>query len=494
MADVAIPQGVLDAVRRRYVPAKPSPYLTDPAGWVRDRTHEFMWSKQIETFNALRDHRRVAVKAGHGVGKSWLGGRALAWWIDAHPTGDARGVTTAPSDHQVKGILWRELRTAHKLAGLAGRINLDAHWNIEDQEVAIGRKPADHQTDTRFQGIHERYLLAILDEAGGIPLDLWTAVDTLLTNDDSRLLALGNPDNPSTNFRTICAGAPEDGSSGMSDQGWWVITISVFDSPNFTGEPCPPEVLEKIVGPVWVAERRATWGEESPLWTSKVLGRFPTDATDGVVPYSWVTACRSSALPEISEPRELGFDPARDGEDRAACWLRIGSKAVRYWSWAYTPDPLQLANLVLPIIQDHDVQAVKIDADGLGWGMSGILDQWHLDGKHNATAIPVFGSKAADDEVHFMNKRAEMWWAARERSRLERWDLAELGDDDVAELCAPRYHTNNPRARIQIEKKAELKQRLGRSPDSADALILAFHEEHFEVASGIETMAAQSWR
>lgn len=485
----AIPASVRERIRRHYVPEPPSPWLSDPAGWVRAKTREHLWSKQVELLTALVTHRKVAVKAGHGVGKTMSAARAVCWWVDAHPPGTTRVVTTAPSDYQVKGLLWQEIRTAHSKAALPGHITMDARWTDDGREVGIGRKPPDQDAEDQFQGIHDRYVLAVLDEAGGIPRTIWNGVDTLLTNDDARALAIGNPTNPSSEFADICAGAPEDGSSGMSDLGWYVITISVFDSPNFTDEWIPDEMRPMLTGELWVEERRAKWTETSPLWISRVLGRFPTDATDGVVPYSFVARCREMESDgSQTSPRQLGLDPARDGEDMATAWLRVGNRAVRKWEWPYTPDPLALAELVRNIIVEHEVDVVAIDADGLGWGISGILDKMRQEGEHSARAVPVFGSKHTISPEKFANDRAAIWWAARERSRLGQWDLSALDDDDVAELTACRYFINAT-GRTQIEKKAELKKRIGKSPDSADGLNLAFHEVSYQGASAVSDMA-----
>src|SRR5437763_17091068 len=84
--------------------AQPSPYLNDPVGGVRDRTGEHLWSKQREIARSVVENKRTAVKASHAVGKSFLASRLIAWWIDAHPPGEAFVVSTAPTFAQVRGI------------------------------------------------------------------------------------------------------------------------------------------------------------------------------------------------------------------------------------------------------------------------------------------------------------------------------------------------------------------------------------------------------
>jgi hypothetical protein len=84
-------------------------------------------------------------------------------------------------------------------------------------------------------------------------------------NIDARVVAVGNPDDPASHFATIC----KPGS------GWHVETISAFDTPAYTGEKVPDDLLPLLVSPEWVEERKLRWGVTSPIYQSKVLGEFP---------------------------------------------------------------------------------------------------------------------------------------------------------------------------------------------------------------------------
>jgi hypothetical protein len=181
--------------------------------------------------------------------------RLALWWIDVHPPGEAFVVTTAPTTPQVEAILWRYMGNAHKKGGLPGRITLDAKWYIGNELVAYGRKPADYDPAV-FQGIHARYVLVIIDEAGSVPKSIFDAVDALATNIDARVVAVGNPDDPAFHFATIC----KPGS------GWHVETISAFDTPAYTGEKVLHDLLPLLVSPEWVEERKLRWGVTSPIY------------------------------------------------------------------------------------------------------------------------------------------------------------------------------------------------------------------------------------
>jgi hypothetical protein len=71
------------------------------------------------------------------------------------------------------------------------------------------------------------------------------------------------------------------------------MAISAFDSPNLTGEQVPPEMAAALVGQEWVEEKAREWGEENPVYRSKVLGEFSEDSPNQVVRGSDIATCRT---------------------------------------------------------------------------------------------------------------------------------------------------------------------------------------------------------
>jgi hypothetical protein len=235
-------------------------HRADPVAWIAERLGETVWSAQRLIARAVRDHRRVAVRSAQDVGKSRIASRLACWWIDVHPLGTAFVVITAPSVKQVEAVLFREMRGAHMAGGLPGVMTI-SEWKIDGQLVALGRKPADYDPSA-FQGIHALYVLVIIDEACGVDEALWNAAETLTANEGCRILAIGNPDDPGSHFARVSA----------PGSGWHTIRIDGYDSPNFTDEPVPEELHKLLLSQTWVDERKRNWGEDSPLFTSKVRG------------------------------------------------------------------------------------------------------------------------------------------------------------------------------------------------------------------------------
>lgn len=475
-AEVARRRAEVDAVR----------YLADPVAWATERVQHFLWSRQREIMRALVEHRRVAVQSCHGVGKSDVASVIAAWWMDTHPADKVFVVTTAPTFAQVRVILWRYIRVLHKRGKLSGRVN-QTEWLIDDDIKGYGRKPAD--TDmSAFQGVHGD-VLVILDEACGIPEQLWIAADALTTNPSCRILAIGNPDNPGTHFARVCA----------PDSLWHKIKISAFDSPNLTGEVIPPEIAEYLISRAWVEEKKAEWGEDNPIYLSKVLGEFPTQDPLAVVRLADVLSCRLDLevprTPAELLPVELGVDVGGGG-DLTVIRERRGVVAGREWT-SNSDRPEELAPLVIRAVRETGATSVKIDSIGIGWGLCGELRNAARRGEHAATIVEVNVAEAASEPHKYANLRAELWWeVGRVGSEQRAWDLSKMAEADrtIAELVEPRYDLD-PKGRIRIESKDDIRKRTGgRSPDHADALLLAFYVAPNSLGSWLEQYAAAAKR
>jgi hypothetical protein len=458
--------------------ARTDAWRDNGTAWVQERLDEHVWSKQDEVLSAVRDHRRTAVRSCHGVGKSHIASRAVAWWLDVHEPGEAFVVTTAPTFAQVRAILWRYIRQAHRKGNLSGRVN-QTEW-IDDlgELVAFGRKPADHD-EGAFQGIHARRVLVILDEACGIPEDLWIAADALTTNPGCRMLAIGNPDNSSSYFARVC----RPGSM------WHQIGISAYDSPNFTGEQVPRELGELLIHPDWAEEKRLEWGEDNPIYRAKVLGEFSADDPGKVVRSSDVAACRLGVeTPRADDellPIELGVDVGGGG-DETVIRERRGPVAGREWR-ERSDQPSTIAPLVLRAIRETGATRVKIDSTGIGWGLVGELVNLGSNGAHTAQIVGVNAAEASVEPEVYKNARAAMWWMARLHAQERTWDLStmENADQTIAQLLEPGWLLDL-QGKIQVEKKDDIIERLGRSPDNADALLLAFYNPPGDAASALD--------
>ena len=430
-----------------------SEFHSDPAGWVESRMGEHLWSKQREIMESLRDHRFTAVRSCHGSGKSFTASRALAWWVDTHP--DAFAVSTAPTGPQVYAILWRELQRAHRRGGLDGYINLSAEWYVDRELRAYGRKPADHDPDG-FQGIHAPGgVLVVIDEAGGIPAQLWTAVESLVTNEDSRVLAIGNPDDPNTEFEKVC----------RPGSGWNVVHISAFDAPAFTGEPVPPVLERALLTRQWVAERGKRWGKDSPLYKSKVLGEFPEVSEDVLFGPAVIRAACELELPGL-EIGQFGVDVARFGDDMSEIYRNRGG-VIRHELTLPHSDTMNTTGHVARLLREVPAAQANVDVIGVGAGVFDRLnEQGLLVSEFNA-------SNRATERHRFANLRAEVYWNFRDAMIDGEVDLDPDDDQLLSQLQTIRYKVDSA-GRILLESKDQLRARGLPSPDRADAAVMSW--------------------
>lgn len=454
-------------------------YLLHPVEWMEKKLGAFLWSKQKDIVNSVLYNRRTAVQSCFSGGKSFIAAAIVCWWIDCHKPGTARVVTSAPTGDQVRAILWHEIGRAHSKANLLGRVNQTEWWlPVKNREelVAIGRKPNDY-SPASFQGIHEEYVLVVLDEAAGISKPLYDAVAGLLANEKCRLLSIGNPEDATSEFANECK--PGSGANA--------IRISAFDTPNFTGEEVPDSLKARLVSRVWVEERKQKWGESSPMYQSKVLGLFPESSTDGLIPISWIRAAQERDLPKTN-PIELGVDVG-GGNNANVIACRSGSFA-RVIHADTNPDTMITLSNTLSAIETTSASKAKVDYIGIGHGAvdraremasdQKIIKETPLLAGRAKKVIGVEVGRAANDTEHYINLRAEGYWSLRERFREGTIDIDPTDEDLASQLSSIKYKPVS--GRIQIESKKEMTKRGVASPDRADALMLSFLEVEDEGA------------
>lgn len=443
-------------------------WTAHPQRWANERLGVHLWSKQVEIMESVRDHRRTVVHSCHSSGKSYTASAVASWWIDSHPLGEAFVLTSAPTAPQVKALLWKEIRRRHEEGKLPGYVNL-TEWYIEHngqyELVAFGRKPSEH-SEAAFQGFHAKYVLIIFDEAAGIPKSLWDAAESVASNRNSRILAIGNPDSVTGEFADACA----------DESPYNVIHIGYHHTPNFTSEPVPDELRDYLISPEWVEDRRENWGEDTALFQAKVLGQFPSGDVDPwkVIPLEMATACRYLEFDQNpADPliRVGGIDVGGGG-DRTVIVERVGADVGRIRSFA-SKNPEDTTAELVNLIVDWGLQRVHVDVIGIGWGVLGSLRKELAELMPATTVVGVNAANASAKPARFANVRADLWWNGRELSRTRAWGLANLDDDAIYELTAPRYELRN--GKILIEPKDEIRKRLKRSPDIADAVLLAFY-------------------
>lgn len=433
------------------------------------------------------DHLYLCGDNGIPTHNSMIASVLACWWIATRPLGEAIVVSTAPTYAQVNKILWEEIRKHHATAKLRGHampgyVTQGDEWKSDTGQIlGFGRKPATGDRHG-FHGIHRRFVLVVLDEACGIPEEIWTGVEAITTTDGCRILAIGNPDDRNTEF----------GNNFLREdtkQDWHRISIPASSTPNFTGEPVPKLLNEVLVSQAWCEERLRAWGEKDPRYIAKVLAEFPDVSKSSLFPPSVVSlAFDEDNTQPIGSVVKLGVDVARFGTDRNVVVSYAGNCAVIEDTWTGT-DTVSSAHKVIHIAEEVKTRLkspwveIRVDAVGLGAGVVDTLNaRAVLEKKPWFSVYEMHGSASPPADVGgsvhgYGNARAYWYDQLRQSMRNGRVQIGHKADMDLHreqlkdDLAVIFYSFRQ--GRLFIMSKEDMRKLHGKSPDFSDALTYA---------------------
>lgn len=219
----------------------------------------------------------------------------------------------------------------------------------------------------------------------------------------------------------------------------------------------------KVIGEEELASLRQEMSENA--YRQEFLCDFDAVADDILIPIDLAIdgAKRRYVATDISyAPTVIGVDIARFGDDATVFFKRKGLVAFEPIVM-HKLDNMAVADRLMQYIAKENPDAVFIDSGG----GAGVIDRVRQLGA-NVVEVP-FGSAAIDPK--YRNRRIEMWVAMRD------WLIAGGSiPDDLSlrsDLSTPTYFFDAA-GKMQLESKEKIKERLGRSPDKADALALTF--------------------
>ncbi len=477
----------------------------DPVFWCETAFGSKHWEKQREILYAVRDRRTVCVPACHASGKSFVASDLALWWLYNFPAPNIV-LTTAPSERQVRRILWAEIRAKHAkarlpLPGVPDLMQLE----IGQKHFGLGFATSDYDP-TRFQGLHADYILLLMDEACGISLEVYEGAAGILGGGHARFLQLGNPTDPLTQFKRDC-----------DDPRNTVIQISSYDTPNFnvpgyelreknfTASPSSPDHWTKIferfrIGPEgspdydlpnkhlctpnFVDDIVRRYGVTSPQYVSRVLGQFPEQAENSLLSITEVRDAMErvdySQNPEVREaPLVLGVDVARFGSNETVVMGFQGDgeqgMARVLGRWGKT-DTFVTATKVNEIVQTcirHGSPPVEVRVDVIGVG-GGVVDSLH----HRFPKVPTTAFNSSSREgipPDYLNVRALAYFQLKERMETRKLDLHDMQKPGELkdQLLSIRWQQPDGSTQKAVLGKEYMRSHGIPSPDDADALMIA---------------------
>ena len=422
-------------------------YRDDPVSFVTEVLGANPLPWQIKFLEAIASgERRISVRAGHGVGKSTVCSWALIWhMVTRYPQ---KSVVTAPTASQLFDALFSELKAwINKLPPalqelfevFSDRINMKA--SPESSFISARTSSADRPE--ALAGVHSEHVLIVVDEASAIPESVFEAAAGSMSGHSATTILISNPTRNSGLFYQTHHTLASD---------WFRIHVSCVDNP--------------LVSSDFVAQIKATYGEDSNAFRIRVLGEFAAADDDTLIPASLVDSARVRDVPTSpSDDLVYGLDVARFGTDRTALCKRRGNVVLEIRSWGGL-DLMQTVGQVVNEAKNDNPSEICVDTIGLG---SGVADRLREMG-YNVRDVNVSESSAMNPNANKL--RDELWMSVKDWLETK---TVKLPKDDALrhELVAPRY-TFTSSGKIVVESKDSLRKRGMRSPDLADSLCLTF--------------------
>lgn len=470
---------VLESLQRK---SRGSVYFNNPDIWAEEVLGVELWSKQREMLKSVAENKRTAVKSCHSSGKSFTMGILACWWVSTRGF-QSLVVSTAPTYAQVHSIVWNEIRKHWGLAELPGEVTQGDVWNLtakrsdgkERREmVAFGRRPADHDT-AAFSGLHrENGVLFLIDEAVGVPEMIFTAAEVNTTSPLDRVFAIANPDDIQTAFGRIFE---QDLST------WNKITISTYDTPNFTDEEVSDSLRAHMPQVQWVEDMKVQWGEESSRFKSKILAEFPSQSDFMFYTQADIDKAIDSGAdwdaPDSSIRPDLGVDIARMGDDYTTVYGNWDGYVRLVDKWAGA-DLVETKQRVTELALKLGARSVRLDSTGIGAGVfdmfSNEMAEFEAAGKvYGFEVHEMLGSAKSPDNFRWANARAYRHDILRTKMRTRKMCIDPEDKSLIDEMLSARFELNDKGA-IQMEPKKKMRSRGAKSPDHLDAVTYAVED------------------
>ncbi len=464
--------------------------VEDPAYFVREILGEKdLWPVQIDILRSAMKNRDTAVPSCHGSGKTYVAAAVTLAWLTLHPPHSAMVVITSSDFTQVELQIFPYMHAMigrSRLSFRPDRVNVDGVVNKVgisfNGNVAIGRTT---DNTSAFHGFHARYILVIRDEFAGIDPGIIESMRGMRAGGHVSFLDLMNP--------TLPAGPSVD---RCKDPKVNVIRIDGLETPNMDGyhiyetveanesDPdkahnilyIPEDELDDIPYPDGRIDRRfikefyldemekyAGALKPESSWWPKIRGRPPTAGDSMLLQADWVSAAHHRvAAPESYDV--VGCDVAGPGEDETAACHRSGMKIMREMAW---PGEVNVRTFKEWVGPPRPNLMINIDRQGVGWG-------WYQDLRDSGYHVNGLNAgDAAWDRSRFRNAKAEMYWNVR--ARFKDGEIAGPIDPKTQhQLVNVEWNQDNDKRLIDIETKKEARKRGKRSPDRAEAVILAY--------------------
>lgn len=431
---------------------------------------------------ALAEWNDVGVESGTGTGKSFWVAVLILWFLACFE--DALAFTFAPTEKQLTKYIWKEIGKLwpkfHALFPEASltqlqirmRGGIDETWGAAGFPVGV---EAGADISTKAAGMHAEHMLLVYEETPGIPPQVIEAGENTCTAPHNLRIAIGNPNHRLDALHKFCT------SPGVRH-----VRMSGLDHPNVvTGNP---SFIPGAVSAVSIERRRAKYGEASPNYQSRVRGMSPEQPADALIRLEWLEAAHkrymerraANAIPRIVTGKGIDVANSEHGDRGAVC--DFAENVVIRLEAKPCPDGSQLARDEIVQAKRHNLPSHRVGCDPIGVGASPMNEsrrlQYPFQGLNFGAAPVVQAARSPDgsryewapDANLFQNFRGQCYWQAREDLQAGVIDMAK--DEELWEELLAMTFDDESKV-VKLPPKDDLRALLGRSPDKADAFVMA---------------------
>lgn len=440
---------------------------------------ESIWRLQKELIlacpRAIKERKPIFVASGHALGKDYICGGLANWFLDCFIP--SKVVLTAPSDRQVKLIMWAETlgHFNRKKVKLWGRARTSPYIEILQENwflVGFATKESGASADAgggKFQGLRgAENMCIIVTEAQAVEDNIQTQIDAVATAKNVLIIYLGNP----TRAKGFFAKGLKDKKNNI------VFNFSCLENPNYLQREI---VVPGLTTYEWVEDKRRRWGEDDPRWIGRVLGQVPDNAASNTFPQAWIEHVKercgflSIHLPDAG----VAVDSSGEGVDENVIMSGQGGEVVDVYTKTLMT-PTEVAHKAVAMCKAINGHFIVFDCDGVGvrdYQECCNLPEDYLRGieiiKFHGSApsqvwlpMPPVNGKQAKRPM-YQNMRAEASFVTRDRGYAGKCSINEKDKELIDDLTEEEYFKNK-KGLLQIEDKTDLKDRLDRSPGRGD--------------------------
>ena len=410
-----------------------------------------------ETFLPMDQRKkRIAVKSGHGTGKTTCE-NVIAMWR-AFQGVNCLVMVTAPTAVQVADVWFAELRrllqNAHPFLRSACKVTAKKLIILGQKEWGIWGRTATKPEN--FQGYHDKQMTFILDEASGISREIIEFIKGGLTNSDSLL---------------VCAGNPNTRDCAFFDMFYKPSEAKQWHHFTFNSEASPITDKENI------KRLGQEFGTVSDFYRVRVLGEFPLSDPNCIMSSDDLWACTGIGLVEAARMRDLqkidkaiSIDFARFGGDESVIYRRSGNAIVESRTFSHT-EPLHVVEVAMKMQAQAGWTNKEcwyvVDAGGMGQGILGVL--------HRARKqVHEFHTQHKASVQDFGNKMTEAYFNVAKLAKARRIHVPN--DEHLVHQLSSRLYETDNKGKLVLEKKDQFMKRMqGLSPDRADAFVMVHY-------------------